>query len=47
MYTVLKLFQPFEVNLEADMAPGENEFDIPALKHEGLDFCFLGWHGSR
>ena len=33
MYTVLKLFQPFEGNCEADVAPGENEFDTPALKH--------------
>ena len=23
---------PFEGNLEADVAPGENEFDTPALK---------------
>ena len=32
MYTVLKLFRPFEDNHEADVAPGENEFDILALK---------------
>ena len=24
---------PFEDNLEADVAPGDNEFDIPALWH--------------
>ena len=29
MYTVLKLFWPFEGNHEADVAPGENEFDAP------------------
>ena len=28
---VLKLFQPFEGNHEADVAPGENEFDTPGL----------------
>ena len=31
MYTVLKLFRPFEGNREADVAPGENEFDIPGI----------------
>ena len=31
IYTVLKLFWPFEDNRKADMAPGENEFDSPAL----------------
>ena len=32
MYTVLKLFQPCEGNRKADVAPGENEFDTPALE---------------
>ena len=27
IYTVLKLFQPFEGNHEVDVAPSENEFD--------------------
>ena len=31
MYTVLKSFLSFEGNLEADVAPGENELDTPAL----------------
>ena len=31
MYTVLKLFRPFEGNREADVTPGENEFDTPEL----------------
>ena len=31
MCTVLKLFQSFEGNHEADVTPGENEFDTPAL----------------
>ena len=31
MYTALKLFWPFEGNLQAYMAPSENEFDTPAL----------------
>ena len=31
MYTVLKLFWPFEGNCEADVAPGENEFDTSVL----------------
>ena len=31
MYTVLKLFRPFKGNVKADVAPGENEFDTPAL----------------
>ena len=31
IYTVLKLFQPFEGKCEADVAPGKNEFDTPAL----------------
>ena len=31
MYTVLKLFRPFEGNREADVALGENEFDTPVL----------------
>ena len=35
IYTVLKLFRPFEGNREADVAPGENEFDTPSL--EGID----------
>ena len=29
IYIVLKLFQPFEGNREADGVPGENEFDTP------------------
>ena len=29
---VLKLFWPFEGNREADVVPGENEFDTPGLK---------------
>ena len=32
MYTVLKLFRPFEGNREADVAPSENEFDTPILE---------------
>ena len=32
MYTVLKLFWPFEGNREADAAPSENGFDTPDLK---------------
>ena len=32
IYTVLKLFWPFEGNHEADVAPDENEFDTSALK---------------
>ena len=31
MYTVLKFIRPFEGNCKGDMAPGENEFDTPAL----------------
>ena len=34
MYTVLKLFWAFEGNHEADVAPGENEFDTPFLERE-------------
>ena len=33
MYTVLKLFRPFEGNGEADVAPGENEFVTPELEN--------------
>ena len=33
--------RPFEGNLEADVAPGENEFDTPALDH-----VFLNTHLS-
>ena len=36
MYTVLKLFQPFEGNRVADVAPGENKFDTPALNDKGV-----------
>ena len=36
MYPVLKLFWPFKGNHEADVSPGENEFDTPAL-HEVLE----------
>ena len=32
IYTDLKLFQPFEGNSEADVAPGENEFYAPVVK---------------
>ena len=32
MYTVLKLFRPFEGNGEANVAPGEYAFVIPALE---------------
>ena len=32
IYRVLKLFCPFEGNREADVTPGENEFDTPALR---------------
>ena len=28
--------RPFEGNLEADVAPGENEFDTPAVVHMSL-----------
>ena len=38
MYTVLKLFRPFEGNCEADVAPGENEFDTPGIK--GIVYFF-------
>ena len=31
MYTALKLVQPFQGNREADVAPGGNEFDTPAV----------------
>ena len=31
MFTVLNYIWPFEGNLEADVAPGENEFDTPGL----------------
>ena len=37
----LNLFRPFEGNLEADVGPGENEFDIPDLAHHSrfpIDF---------
>ena len=34
MYTVLKLFWPFEGNHEAYVAPGENQFDTPELEDE-------------
>ena len=39
MYTVLKLFWPFEGNLEADVGPGENEFDTSGL--ESPKICCL------
>ena len=32
IYTVLKLFRPFDSKHEADVAPGENEFDSPVLE---------------
>ena len=32
MYTVLKLHLALEGNHEADVAPGENEFDTPVLE---------------
>ena len=32
MYIVLNYIRPFEGNHEADVAPGENEFDIPVLE---------------
>ena len=31
IYTALKLFWYFEGNHEADVAPGENDFDTPDL----------------
>ena len=34
MYTVLKLCRPFEGNREADVAPGEHEFDTPGLDED-------------
>ena len=33
IYTVLKLFWPFEGKHEADVVPGENEFDTPDLDY--------------
>ena len=33
MYTVLNCIRPFEGDCGADVAPGENEFDTPALCH--------------
>ena len=43
MYTVLKLFWPFEGNREADEAPSENEFDTPGLgvSQQGWLIAFL------
>ena len=32
MYTVLSYIRPFEGNLKADVAPGENEFDTPGVE---------------
>ena len=32
MYTVLHYMQPLEGNCEADVAPGEDEFDTPGLE---------------
>ena len=31
MYTVLNYIRPLDGNREADVAPGENEFDTPVL----------------
>ena len=33
MYTVLNYIRPFEGNREAYVAPGEKEFDTPALRY--------------
>ena len=35
MYTVLKLFWPFEDNCEADVVPNESEFDTPGKAYFG------------
>ena len=44
MYTVLSYIRPFEGNLKADVAPGENEFDTPALKEsESTPFRRFQW----
>ena len=32
MYTVLNYIRPFEGNCKADVAPGGNVFDTPALE---------------
>ena len=39
IYTVLKLFWPFEGNLEADVAPSEDEFDTPKL--DQMDVIYI------
>ena len=40
IYTVLKLFRPFEGNLKADVARGENELDTSATHVlEGRGLC--------
>ena len=36
LYEVLKLFGLSEVNRKADVAPGANEFDTPALRPEDI-----------
>ena len=41
MYTVLKLFWPFEGNHKADVTPGENEFDTLAQLNGGLFFSIV------
>ena len=38
MYTVLNYIQPFEGNCEADVAPGENEFDTLDVTKMKNDF---------
>ena len=34
MYTVLNYILPFESNHKADVAPGKNEFDTPAIGYK-------------
>ena len=42
MCTVLKLRLALEGNREADMDPGENEFDTPGLGHKKTCFFLMG-----
>ena len=37
MYTIPKLFRPFEGNLKVDVAPGKNEFDTPDLGDQNAE----------
>ena len=47
IYTVINYIWPFEGNREADVAPGEHEFDTPAIKNQIVNILSSEGHRNN